>query len=257
MLKHTAKPYRTRQQRCHRSVTGSASWLMLPVLSSVAFAVSLVGTAPTSWAQDEPPEFSNLRALIEINATDGDAGFQVEIDGDDWKQVTLRDPNSKRIYEVKGRRSVGDQGLTENFFESAEPSCDEVALDVVLSRFPEGLYEFAGRTTENEKFEGEAILTHALPAVPVNLDFANDSSMRISWEWPGDSPGLGNCPFTGHPGGAPQILQDEGDLFGFQVVVAREEPDPLVEFVVELAPTERDVVIPDNFIEPNKTYNGK
>lgn len=231
------------------SISESGSCLGRSVSCLTALALSLAVAVPAGWAQNEL-EYE-LRVLIEINGTDGDAGFQTEIDGDAWKVVNLFDSNGRRIYRVRGFRSVGAQGLTENFFESAEPSCEEVPLDVVLGRFPEGEYEAKGRTIDNEAIEGEALLTHALPAIPMNLVATNTASVALNWVWPGEDPGLGECP---DEEGLAELLVTEDDLFGFQIVVGLEEPDPLIEFVVELAPSEREVVIPDNFLEPNKTY---
>ncbi len=235
-------------------------------LSSAVFALSFAVVAPPSWAQ-EGPEWSELRTLVEINATDGDAGFQVFLDGDAWVKAKIRDPNGKKIYSVKGKGSVAAQGLTENFFESAEPSCVDDPLDAFLARFPEGAYRFTGKSTENEIFEGEAILTHALPAVPVALDASTmGPNTTVSWKWPSDdtapagdpdaAPSLGNCPFPGDadPALEPDILDLETELFGFQVIVGREAPEPLVELVVELAAGARNVVIPQGFIGPNALY---
>jgi hypothetical protein len=231
-------------------VSGSRSWLGTSVLCSIILAFFSVVTAPASWAQDEL-EFSDLRVLIEINGTDGDAGFQTEIDGDAWKVVNLFDPEGRLIYRVRGFRSVGVQGLTENFFESAEPSCEDVPLDVVLGRFPEGEYEAEGRTIDGQEMEGEAILKHALPAIPVGLEADNSASVMLNWEWPGDNPGLGECP---DEDSVAELLVTTGDLFGFQVVVGRENPEPLLELVVELGPEARTVDIPDSFIEAGARY---
>ena len=143
------------------------------------------------------------------------------------------------------------QGLTENFFESAEPTCEEVPLDVVLGRFPEGEYEAEGLTIDGEEIEGEAILTHALPAIPVEMEATNTASIELSWDWPGDDPGLGECP---DELGLAETLDMEDDLFGFQIVVGREDPEPLLEFVAELAAGARSVDLPDGFIEPDAMY---
>jgi hypothetical protein len=151
--------------------------------------------------------------------------------------------------------------LTENFFESAEPSCEEVPLDVVLKRFPEGKYEAEGLTLDRRKIEGEAILSHALPAIPVDLEAANDNSVTLNWGWPGEDPGLGECPFPedANPFLEPELLVDLEDLFGFQLVVVRGEPEPLLELVVELrfdeAQERYGVDLPDGFLEPDAVYS--
>ena len=242
------KPGRAAPQGC-RTFLPIAS-LRTAFLLPAALALSFGAGTASSWAEEELP-FDNFRVLIEINGTDGDAGFQAEIDGDSWKVVKLFDPGEKLLYRVRGLRSVKEQGLTENFFESAEPSCEEVPLDVVLERFPEGVYEVEGKTIDKQELESEAILTHGLPAIPVDLEAANTLPIELSWGWPGDTPGLGECP---DELGLAEILQAEEDLFGFQIVVEREEPEPLLVLVVELGPDTRSIDLPDGFIEPEARY---
>jgi len=75
--------------------------------------------------------------------------------------VKVFDPNERKILDITAKRSLKKQGLTELFFESSEPSLDEF-----LSRFPEGEYEFEGRTTNGVELESDAILTHVIPAGP-------------------------------------------------------------------------------------------
>ena len=213
-----------------------------------ATALTLTVASSAGWAQDDP-EFSELRVLIEINASDGDAGFQAKVDGDGWKEVTIRDPDGKKLYNVRAFGSVLQQGLTENFFESAEPSCDDLPLADFLARFPEGEYVFTGKTTDGHKLEGEAILTHDLPGAPTDLAPSGDgvdagNAVQITWAEGND---LGDCP----PDGA---FVGDPDIFGYQVVVAREMPEPLVEFIAELPATATQVTIPPEFLIADAVY---
>ena len=247
-----ANSRRSREQPTRPGAVGPAPRLQSPLLASAAVALSLVVAPSIGWAQDAP-QFSELRVLIEINATDGDAGFQAMIDGDEWKQVSLYGPNERRIYHVKGEGAVQDQGLTENFFESAEPSCEEVPLDVVLGRFPPGEYEVEGRSTENDKMEEETILTHALPGAPEDLEpdqevVADAFDVTISWSV-GDT--LENCPDLL---GLAEILDEAAELFGFQVVVGRELPEPLLEFVAEVPASSTSITIPAEFLQTGAIY---
>lgn len=216
------------------------------------FSLFITLGTTTSFAQDEEPEFSELRVFIEINATDGDAGFQVFIDGDEWKEVMLRDTEGMQIYSVKGYGSIREQGMTENAFESAEPSCDEVTLGEFLKRFPEGEYLFTGKTVDGDKLEGEAILTHILPGTPEDLAPGGggvdvNNPVVVSWT-PGMT--LGNC----SPFGAVITIPEPEDLFGYQVVVEREEPGPLGVFTVDVPPTVNAVTIPSEFLEEDAIY---
>lgn len=218
--------------------------------SIVAFAAGVALSA--AWAQDQDQdqdEFDELRVLIEINATDGDAGFQALLDGEGWDEVTIRDPEGEKLYTVKGFGSIGEQGLAENFFESAEPSCDEVPLAEFLDRFPAGEYVFSGKTGEGGVLDGQAVLTHDLPRAPVNLTPTGDgidagNPVTISWTAGSD---LGNCPPDDAPIGEPE-------LFGYEVVVEREDPEPLVVFSAEVPPDATGVTIPPEFLLADAIY---
>jgi len=223
------------------------------VISSAAFALALTA-APASWAQEEP-EWSELRVNMEINGTDGDAGFQIFLDGDDWGSATVRNPSGKKIYEVRAGGSALAQGLTENFVESAEPSCVDDPLDAFLERWPEGEYDFTGRSTDNEPFDDVAVFTHFIPAIPENLMF-HSGTREISWTWPSAANELGNCPFPGDadPGLEPTTLVLENELFGFQVILMPDF-DPLVEFIIEVDASQRRVTVPPEFtLETGEIY---
>jgi hypothetical protein len=72
---------------------------------------------------------------------------------------------------VRGR--LKRQGLTELFFESAEPcfpgteECED-GLDpaTFFKRFPEGEYDIEGYTLDGEERESEVYLSHVIPAAP-------------------------------------------------------------------------------------------
>ncbi len=227
---------------------------LLPILCSATLALCLGWSAPVSWAQEEEPEFSELRALIEINTTDGDAGFQMLIDGDGWKEVRVDDPNGQKIYTVKGDKSVQEQGLTENFFESAEPECSEegFSLTDTLDRFPAGEYTVHGKSTDNEHFEGETPLTHAFRPGPANLlpsggGVNAGGPITITWDI-GDS--LGNCP-PDDPNDIPAF--NTVPLFGYQVVVEREFPEPLLVFFAEVRGGQ-SVTLSPQFVQDDAIY---
>lgn len=225
----------------------------LPVLSAAALALSIAAFAPAAPAQDEPPEFSELRVLIEINATAGDAGFQVLADGEAWRRMAITAPDGGKIYEVRGYGSVRRQGLTENFFESAEPPCSEQPLAEFLERFPAGEYTFTGKTNGNENLRGEAVLTHDLPGAPENLAPSGDGvdgtqPVVITWT---AGLGLGNCPAGDADIGDPETL-------AYQVVVERVDPEPELVLSVDLEPdggsAVQSVTLPAEFVRPGAIY---
>ena len=61
------------------------------------------------------------------------------------------------------------QGLTEIFFESAEPTFDELAPRRFFRRFPAGDYEIEGTTLDGLELESETEPTHVMPAQPAAM----------------------------------------------------------------------------------------
>ncbi len=123
----------------------------------------------------ETAEFSKSNVYIEINSSDGDAGFHALIDADAWHEVTMRDTDGHLLLKDQAKGRLKTQGLTEKFFESAEPVCtvdpeepdgEVVPLAVFLARFPEGDYPLSGKSNEGIHMAGSAELTHDIPAAP-------------------------------------------------------------------------------------------
>ena len=161
----------------------------------VVMAITTVATA-TEPCNDEDG-LGECKALIEINATDGDIGFHFLMDGDDLIKSEVQNPDGQKIFEAIAKKEEREQFMTETFVESAEPLCwdspdaeedDEiVTLEEFLELWTPGFYEFIGKGEEGEMVSGETVLTHYLPAAPDELEF--DGSV-ISWE-SGDD--LGEC----------------------------------------------------------------
>jgi hypothetical protein len=168
------------------------------ILRIAAGAVLVLGTGTTAARAAEPcGDFGECKALIEINATDGDIGFHFLMDGDDLNSGRLFDPLGAKLFEDEAKGRLRDQKLTELFAESAEPLCwqdpeadpeDEiVTLEEFLARWLAGTYLFTGMGDGGEKSEGETALTHEIPAAPADVAF--DGSV-ISWAAGND---LGKC----------------------------------------------------------------
>jgi hypothetical protein len=156
---------------------------------AVAVALAVAIAAPAAWAK----QLEDAEIYIEINDTDGDAGIQVFIDGEGWDTMQMRGPNGLQ-FSVLAERSVGMQGITEFFFESAEPSFEEQSLEELLELFPEGIYKFKGTTTDGRRLKGRAELTHALPDAPVQIfpledDEVDPADAVFTWEEVDDPPG--------------------------------------------------------------------
>ena len=222
-------------------------------------ALTLGAAVPASWAATV--ELDEAFVRIEINATDGDVGFHGKFDGEPSKLMKIKRPgDGSVIYLVRAQHNLKRQGLTENFFESAEPTCEEQPLAAFLLRFPAGEYLFEGVTNDGvDRLEGVATLSHALPAAPdisgfdgstVELD---DDPIVIHWA-PGAD--LGEC----HD----QELVDNGTIPDpasvaverWEVVVEPNVDDevlkdlglPFSVFSVQLPPGQMSVTVPFEYL---------
>ena len=133
----------------------------------IFFLAAAMSTSTLLVADDDELEFDEAYIFFELNDTDGDLGIHGKVDGDAWKWVAIEGPDERRVMYVLTRGGVRRQGLTELFFESAEPTFDELDPEDFFARFPEGEYEWEGRTLDYEEIEGETYLSHVIPAAPV------------------------------------------------------------------------------------------
>jgi hypothetical protein len=211
----------------------------LPVLMLVLAMVAILTIAPGAWAL----QYSETRIIIEVNSTDGDAGIQIFLDGEGWAELEVSDPDGEEILEIEADGSVGIQGITELFFESAEPSFDEQTLEELFALFPEGKYRFKGETVDGLPLNGKASLTHAIPDGPVIVspeegEIVSPDDVVIFWD-----PVVDPFPGTYLP----------VEITGYQVIVEREEPSKQV-FSVDLPASATQVSVPWEFLEEETTY---
>ena len=145
----------------------------------LVFPILALGVAATPWVGDDENEIEldEAEVFIEYNSTDGDFGIQFFWDGEPWTKMKVEGPDGRSVLRVKAGHNVADQGMTEGFFESAEPPEDELSMEEFLARFPEGEYEFEGKTQDGAELEGETELTHSIPAPPSGLWPADDSEV--------------------------------------------------------------------------------
>ncbi len=201
--------------------------------------------------ESEEVPFAEAVVLAELNDTDGDLGFHASIDGDAWRLLEIEDPDGRVILRIRGRSRVRRQGLTQLFFESAEPTFDELTPEEFFARFPEGEYEVSGRATDGGELESDAIFTHLLPApaggitvsgVSVNPDLVDcddappmvSEPVVIAWN-----------PITrshAEIGRTKELV----DIVKYQLVVEREEPTLLI-YSVDLPPTLTELEVPIGF----------
>jgi hypothetical protein len=153
----------------------------------VAVLVAASGVSGATASQRKPLRYAERDLFIETNATDGDAGLQLNLDAEDWRSLTIRDPRGRPIVGVQAKGPLRPLGLTELFFEASEPSFDEVPFSRFKKRFPEGRYTFRGRTVEGRALAGADRLSHVIPRRP-NVTFPADGAQldpngfTVTWE---------------------------------------------------------------------------
>jgi len=171
--------------------------------------------------------FSESRIYIEYNASANDLGFHVSLDGEDWSALKIINPAGVAVFEVATRGGYKELGLTELFFEGAEPSLDDVPLNELLARFPEGRYKFSGVTVTGGRLVSTGTLSHAIPAGPSVSAEVDGDLITIRWE-----------PVVAPPPGFPNRRIE---IVGYQVLV-----DP---FAVTLPADSTQVTLPLEFAQ--------
>jgi hypothetical protein len=199
---------------------------------------AVVPAAPAGAGATTIP-FADARLKIEVNATDGDAGLQVFLDGEPWKAVSLYKPDGRKLVEVTAKGPLKNYGLTELFSESSEPSFDVFPIEKFKKLFPEGVYTFRGTTIEGGNLLGVARLTHDIPRGPRILRPRDDAEVP-----------RGDVVVAWKPVRAPGI-----DIVGFQVVVTRE--DPLRVLSAELPASARRLPVPPEFLQRGTEYKAE
>ena len=209
---------------------------MLPVFLLAAAALVLVTATPEGWAQP----FTDARIIFEVNATDGDAGIQVFLDGEPWRNVKIFSPNNLQIFEVQGKGNLEWFGLTELFSESNEPPFDVFSLEDVLDLFPAGKYRFEGKTVNGAGLKSIARLSHVIPCGP---EIVSSETLPLNMaiiEWNAVINRFD--PATEECGDSTDL-----DIVGYQVIVGT--------FQVTLPASATQVTVPPELLEPNTGYD--
>lgn len=213
-------------------------------------------------AMAEIVEWGEFKVIIETNATDGDVGFHALADGDAWRWMGLANPDGNTLFSARAQGGLMQQGLTEEFFESAEPLCepdpdepDKPVADLAefIARFPEGEYVARANTNEGDRLLGSAELTYNLPAAP-DISMTEDTDQYIHdviIEWAAGTDLGDKC----HD----QSLVDDGtiadpagvEIVGWEVVVEPDDEDaadPFRVFKVQVPPEQTRVLVPEHFL---------
>jgi hypothetical protein len=230
---------------------------MLAILLVPVIALILGASAPELLAADGEVEleFEEAQFNIEFNSSDEDLGVRGFVDGEPWKEVEIEDPKGRTIAEVEAKKSMAKQGFAELFFESGEPSLEEVSIKKFLKRFPEGTYEFEGETIEGDEIEGEAEFTHVIPCGPKNLSATGanvpNNPIIITWDFVTQVVDLENSEFEN------VMCKDSEDLeiVAYRVEAEWEDADEVVHiFGIDLKADQNSVTIPPEFIPSGQVY---
>ena len=190
--------------------------------------LALAAVAGLSGGRSSQELFEEAEIFFEYNDTDGDLGVHVFLDGENWNKVRLIHPNGKSIFEVKTKGAYEQLGLTELFFEGAEPSLSVIPLAEMLGKFPEGTYLLKGTTIDGDDITGEAELSHAIPDGPETQVRVSPTSVEISW-----------VPVTGPPMGFPNVPVN---VVAYQVLVDE-------ELAVTLDGSATSLTLPPEFVD--------
>ncbi|MDQ3698877.1 MAG: fibronectin type III domain-containing protein [Gemmatimonadota bacterium] len=223
-----------------------SGWYGVAVASGLTLAIGCKDApgAPESSARADDPEFAEvavdgapgaripfakLQFFFEFNSTDNDLGVQLLLDGDEWRRVAGFDPGNRRIVDISAHGRLQELGLTELFFESAEPSPGEV-----LALFPAGTYRFVGLTLGGDRLAGTATLSHDFPPAPSfspsNGELVDRNNVVIRW--------------NAIPGIASYQLIVENEALG-------------VALTVDVPPSVTSMQVPPAFLQPGTTYKAE
>jgi hypothetical protein len=203
-------------------------------------ALSMTGSDTKRSASDKAIRLDAATIIVEVNATEGDAGIQFFLDGEPWKSMKVKGPKGSglnKMVQIDTKGRLKRHGLTELFSESSEPPFEELPLDEFKRRFPEGKYKFSGRTIEGKRLIGSAKLSHDIPNGPqINSpsegDVVDPVNTVLSWNAGPQPPGV--------------------EIVAYRAILERE--DPLRVFSVDLPASVNSLTVSEEFLEPGTEY---
>lgn len=232
-----------------RKVAFSAAILPVALLLSAGLVLAADGHTGDSARSDSsgriiakaaaaPMPLAQSDLFIEINATDGDAGLQLNLDGEKWDNMRIINPRGETILAVSGSTRLRGYGLTGLTFESAEPPFTQFPFSRFKARFPAGRYRFRGATVGGRKLVDSDVLTHLIPKKPVIVSPAEDAEvptrgLTVRWN---------------------RVTGPRGvRIVHYQVIVTQVKPERVLDLT--MPPTATLVSIPPEFLLPRKEYS--
>lgn len=211
--------------------------LLAALLIPVGMVTAESSPSPLAQAGPKPIRLDEATMIVEINATAGDAGLQIFLDGKAWRSMSVFSPDGRRIVDIRNRGRLKDYGLTELFSESSEPSFKVFPLRKFKALFPTGRYTFVGETIRGRRLVGKARLSHDFPGGPTIVSPPEGATVPRT-----------NVVASWNPVAEPTGI----NVVGYRAIVARE--DPLRLFSVDLPASVTSVPIPSEFLVPGKEY---
>lgn len=225
-------------------VVGYVSVFILVLMIGLMVSVELQ-------AQELPKFEAEIR--VEVNDTDGDAGFQLFVDGDPWQRIRVQDPNGRHIYGVSNRGKLRRFGSAEFFTESNEPNYADLSLPEILELMPEGEYEFEGFTIDRQKVETTAELTHDLPCGPEPIfpqegeEIDPTQPLIIAWM------PVTNTIDTSSPIG--ECSNESGiEIEHYELVIEIVDSEPEQKLTIILPPNTTEYMLSSDFVFPGAEY---
>lgn len=208
----------------------SKLWAIAPVVTLL-----LVTSPAPDRPGPETVEFKDASLIVEINATDGDAGLQISLDHDPWQSIAIFGPDGRKLMDLRNKGDLADFGLTELFSESSEPPFTELPLDEFKELWPEGIYRFTGRTIDGVHLRSDVEFVHAFPTEPAITQPEADGEVSpadlvIAWEP------------TPQPAGV--------EVTEYQVTLSNEDTGMTLDVEVPASVTE--IAVPTTFAEPGE-----
>jgi len=201
--------------------------------ATVVSALVLVAGGLAGRAEAQPAAtaaFPVATVHLERNATDSDYEVVFEVTGaqDGLAELTVLGPDRRTVVAFKAPDSstLGIRGFR---FESPEPS----DIKAVKSAYPEGIYEFSGRTSKGAKFAGKSTLSHRVAATPTLVKPATPTAtlsvrdLTLAWS-----------PVEG--------------VAAYSVGIKHEESN--VNLTAMLPASSTSFAVPDGFLTPGKKY---
>jgi hypothetical protein len=194
-------------------------------------ALLLVPSAAQAHRQPAQP-FADARLEIEYNATDGDAGFQIFADAEEWKRFEIFTPDGRKLVDLRAKGVLRDFGLSELFSESSEPPFDELPFDQFKQLFPEGNYRFEGKTVDGRELRSTVPFSHRVLAAPQFIQPQDDGTLParhavIRW-----------APVRG--------------AVDYEIIVTSEDEQRIVD--VTMSPDDTSLTVPPQFLDVGADY---